>query len=324
MKLQTLANKVDNHLLFQVFWHETAQGTIEKDQVDSIAEQILRHTDLFDQYKSYSKENIDERVKEAEKLKKELEERTLKDRQGLEEGKGGVDESSVDNLVRYAKCLYESGQYEEAGNLCRGVLDEADSMDKPSIGLGALNADIMTGNWERVVNDIERVREAIQHPKIDHQDAFAIRRMLVYSSLFLLRDINSNHSLLDLLLTQEFINVITYSDLHVIKYISALSILTGRYERVLALVTAKSHQHQDSYSQFLTTLYEDIDTTKATSLIEDIREDAQKDFFLSLLADKISVEAGKAVIEVEGKVSGRIDPASLNPTLQKAFDVLVT
>ncbi|KAL8822184.1 MAG: hypothetical protein Q9191_007076 [Dirinaria sp. TL-2023a] len=233
----------------------------------------------------------------------------------------GVTIEMVDMLYNFGRFQYSCGDYNSAAHLLDQFRILSTDNDKASSATwGKLASDILTTNWEAVMEEVNKVKESIDTKLFNNPLAqLQHRTWLIHWTLFPFFNYEPARDLLtDLFFSPSFINTIQTDCPWILRYLAAAVITnrsrtrnTGQYQKQLKdlvrVVRQEGYEYRDPVTEFVKALYIDFDFEEAQKKLGEAEEVLKGDFFLSATADAFVEAARHLISESYCKIHQRID-----------------
>jgi len=241
----------------------------------------------------------------------------------------GVTIEMVDMLYDYGRFQYSCGNYGDAAHLLDQFRILSTDNDKAtSATWGKLAADILTTNWEVVMEEVNKVKESIDTKLFSNPLAqLQHRTWLIHWALFPFFNYEpARETICDLFFTPAFINTIQTNCPWILRYLAAAVITnrnrtrnTGQYQKQLKdlvrIVRQENYEYNDPVTDFVKALYIDFDFEEAQKKLGEAEEVLKGDFFLVAAADSFVEAARHLISESYCKIHQRIDIKDLSARL---------
>lgn len=227
----------------------------------------------------------------------------------------------VDMLYDYGRFQYSCGSYANAAHLLDQFRILSTDNDKvTSATWGKLASDILTTNWDVVMDEVNKVKESIDTKLFNNPLAqLQHRTWLIHWSLFPFFNYEPARDIVcDLFFSAPFINTIQTNCPWVLRYLAAAVITnrsrsrnTGQYQKQLKdlvrIVRQEGYEYNDPVTDFIKALYIDFDFEEAQKKLTEAEEVLRRDFFLVAAADAFVEAARHLISESYCKIHQRID-----------------
>ncbi|KAI4210182.1 MAG: hypothetical protein LQ351_006936 [Letrouitia transgressa] len=241
----------------------------------------------------------------------------------------GVTIEMVDMLYDYGRFQYSCGSYADAAHLLDQFRILSTDNDKASsASWGKLAADILTTNWEVVMEEINKVKDSIDTKLFNNPLAqLEHRTWLIHWTLFPYFNYEpARDNITDTFFSPSFINTIQTNCPWILRYLAAAVITnrsrirnTGAYQKQLKdlvrIVRQEGYEYHDPLTDFIKALYIDFDFEEAQRTLGEADEVLKGDFFLSSTAEAFVEAARHLISESYCKIHQRIDIKDLSARL---------
>ena len=233
----------------------------------------------------------------------------------------GVTIQMVDMLYDYGRFQFNCGSYENAAHLLEQFRILSTDNEKVSEATwGKLASEILTANWEVVMEEINKVKDSIETKLFNNPLAqLQHRTWLIHWCLFPFFNYEPARDIIcELFFTPAFINTIQTNCPWVLRYLTAAVITNrsrsrnnGQYHKQLKdlvrVVRQEGYEYHDPLTDFIKALYIDFDFEEAQKKLTEAEEVLRGDFFLLNCADSFVESARHLISESYCKIHQRID-----------------
>jgi translation initiation factor 3 subunit E len=237
----------------------------------------------------------------------------------------GVDVEDVDALFKYAKFEYECGDYASASEHL-GVVQmlSVDAARSEKALWGKFAADILLRNWSGALDDMNRLRDAIENNTTTSALAkMKQRAWLLHWSLFVFfNHQNGRNLIIDIFFQERYMQAAQQEAPYLLRYLT-VSVVTNKKRRSMLkdlVRTIQSDTYRDPVIDFVLALFVEYDFNKAQDKLKTCEELIENDFFLIGCKTAFAECARMHVIENYCKVNKHIDIASLAGRLNMSAD----
>lgn len=245
------------------------------------------------------------------------------------ESNHGVTVEMVNMLYDYGRFQYNCGSYANAAHLLDQFRILSTDNDKATAATwGKLACDILTTQWEVVMEEVNKVRESIDTKLFNNPLAqLQHRTWLIHWTLFPFFNYESaRDQITELFFSPAFINTIQTSCPWILRYLTAAVITnrnrtrnTSQYQKQLKdlvrVVRQEGYEYHDPVTDFIKALYVDFDFEEAQKNLAEAEEVLKFDFFLNAAGDSFVEAARHLISESYCKIHQRIDIADLSTRL---------
>ncbi|KAF8610410.1 eukaryotic translation initiation factor 3, subunit 6 [Ceratobasidium sp. AG-I] len=238
----------------------------------------------------------------------------------------------ITSLYNFGQFQYTTGNYSGASDYLYHFRILSTNPDLLlSAHWGKLSSDILTGAWDRALEELSSLRETLDSrsvptpaPAGTSSAPLTARAWLLHWSLFVC--VNKNvpsgpQTFLDMALAPAYLNTIQVACPWLLRYVSAAAVLVSRHrDEVVRIVQVEAYQYSDPVTRFLTALYVDFDFEGAREALGAAEGVLEADFFLGAYAGEF-VDAARCLIsEAYCRVHQTINIAELSDRLNMSRD----
>merc|ERR1719217_296661 len=223
----------------------------------------------------------------------------------------------IELLHKYAKFLFECGDYATAGALLGHYRQLTLDAEKGLSALwGKLASEILTQDYDGALDDVNALKELIDSSKAGAAMVLQQRCWLMHWALFLLGNHHNGRAVIcDLFLTDKYLQAIQTHAPHLLRYL-VVAVITNprRRDKVRELVRVVGIERAN-FSDPITQLLEDLHThanfEQAQARLADCATVLDADFFLSNSEELFLKSARLVLFEAYCRIHERIDLTSL-------------
>lgn len=238
----------------------------------------------------------------------------------------GVTAQMVEQLYDYGQFQYSCGDYNSAAELMyRYRILSTDNDRVNAATWGKLACDILTTNWESAMEEVAKLKDAIDTRLFNNPLAqLQHRTWLIHWSLFpFFNHEPAREVLTELFFSQTYINTIQTSCPWILRYLAAAVITNrarpggknnffyGNYQKQLKdlvrVVRQEGYEYSDPLTNFVKALYVDFDFEEAQNRLAEADEILRSDFFLVATSESFLDAARHLISESYCKIHQRID-----------------
>merc|ERR1719367_2147683 len=201
----------------------------------------------------------------------------------------------VDTCYNYAKCFFESGQYEDASEILymHRILCQPSEPNYLNGLWGKLASDILMQKWEFALEDLKRLQQFIDESTFGSSlQTLQQRTWLIHWSLFVFFNHPKGRDLIiELFLYQkQYLNAIQTTCPWILRYL-ATAVITNKSTRrnvmkdLIKVIQEESYTYQDPITSFIEDLYVNFDFDGAQQKLRDCETVLVNDFFLVACLD---------------------------------------
>ncbi|KAI9892642.1 MAG: eukaryotic translation initiation factor 3 subunit E [Vezdaea aestivalis] len=250
------------------------------------------------------------------------------------EEKYKVTADEVNMLYDYGKFQYSCGSYQVAASLLYQF--RVLSTDNDKVGpatWGKFAAEILSGDWEAAMSEIQTKKEQIDTRLFNNPLAqLHHRTWLIHWSLYPFFNYESGRdTILELFFSPAYINTIQTNCPWILRYLTA-AVITNRnrsrnsnqYQKQLKdmtrIIKQEHYEYHDPVTDFIKALYIDFDFDEAQKKLSEAEDVMGVDFFLAAGADTFVDSARHLISEQYCKIHQRIDIKDLSTRLGLSED----
>ncbi|CAE6524010.1 unnamed protein product [Rhizoctonia solani] len=330
---QKLIPFLDRHLILPLLAHLAEAELFPAEHIARAQYELVKETNMLDYAASlFESAYPDEEVPGAFAAKRE---KAVSESERLQQEAQIV----LDLTLEQISALYNFGQFQYTTGNYSGASDYLYHFrilsTNPDLLLsahwGKLASDILTGAWDRALEELSSLRETLDSRSGPAQSLtstssapLTARAWLLHWSLFVC--INKNvpsgpQTFLEMALAPAYLNTIQVSCPWLLRYVAAAVVLVGRNrDDVVRVVQMESYQYSDPVTRFLTALYVDFDFEGAREALGAAGGVLEADFFLGAYAPEF-VDAARCLIsEAYCRVHHTINIEQLSDRLNMSRD----
>jgi len=226
----------------------------------------------------------------------------------------GITPHHVDVLHRYAKFVYDCGQYQQASSLLVSARALSTDPDKAFSAMwGKLASEILMQNWNQAVEDIQALRDAIEaRPATPPLVLLQQRCWLMHWALFIFGNhTNGRQVVADIMFHDRYLNAVQTNAPHLLRYLAVAVVTTprlkGRLKELVRVIGVERMNYSDPITRFLEALYTDCNFEVAQELLKECSTLLDNDFFLSNSEQDFMTHARLYIFETYCRIHERID-----------------
>ena len=241
----------------------------------------------------------------------------------------GIGVDNINLLYDYGRFQYDCGDYGSAAHhLDQFRILSTDNDRVTSATWGKLACDILTTQWDMVMEEINKVKDSIETRLFNNPLAqLENRTWLIHWALFPFFNYEPARDILtETFFSPNFINTIQTNCPWILRYLAAAVITnrsrtrnTGQYQKQLKdlvrIVKQEGYEYSDPVTDFVKALYVDFDFEAAQAKLGEADEMLKGDFFLSASSDAFVEAARHLISESYCKIHQRIDISDLSRRL---------
>lgn len=231
----------------------------------------------------------------------------------------GVTDDVLDAGYELGKFKFDCGIYDDTAPLMQMYrrLMDGRSPERELYALwGKLAADILNGNWDAGLDDINQLKEVIDSNhralSLNPLQQLQQRTWLIHWSLFVFfNHPDGRNGIIDLLFSEKYLNTIQTNCPHILRYLTTAVITNKRRRNVMKelvkVIQQESYAYSDPITEFVQCLYVNFDFEGAQDMLQKCENTLKRDFFLSNMLDDFLEDARRTIFETYCRIHQVID-----------------
>jgi translation initiation factor 3 subunit E len=244
----------------------------------------------------------------------------------------GVTQDVLDATYDFGRFKFDCGNYDDASTLLTvyRTLMNGTNLEREFFALwGKFACDILTQNWERAVEDMTELKDAIESSGrvvlLNPLQQLQQRTWLIHWSLFVFfNHENGRNGIIDLLFQEKYLNAIQTNCPHVLRYLTTAVITNKRRRNVLKelvkVIQQETYNYSDPITEFVQCLYVNFDFEGAQGMLQKCEDTLKRDFFLVGTLEEFVEDARKTIFETYCRIHQVIDIGMLASKLNMKGD----
>jgi translation initiation factor 3 subunit E len=228
----------------------------------------------------------------------------------------------LENSVKYARALYDIGQYSESNKILNCLLALVEDEEQIiNVLWGKLTSEILTESINEAVDTLKQLKDKLEKDRagVSHMQVLANRVSLLHTALYLFMNLRyseeSLESLIDLFTRDNYLSAIQDGAPHLVRYLIAALLLwknfpkfdINRVNYLLPNFKTEVCTYTDSLNKFIVALLQEFDFKKSQVIIKDFKKDLEGDYFVGDRIKDIVNNAQKVFFEVYCKIYRKIE-----------------
>jgi len=227
-----------------------------------------------------------------------------------------IEPAMVESLCAYAKINFEIGKYESAAEWLSYYRLLGTDQEKVFSALwGKCAAEILMQNWDVAVEDLTKLREAIESRNVPPLEQLQQRSWLLHWSLFVFffhpNTERGRNGIVDMFLNERYLCAIQTNCPHMLRYLTAAVICNKRRRNVLKdlvkVIQQERYTYTDPVTKFLECLYVDFDFDQAQKQLGECEKVLVNDYFLNSMREEFLENARVFIFETYCRIHQKID-----------------
>ncbi|CEJ01650.1 hypothetical protein G6F70_000309 [Rhizopus microsporus] len=231
-------------------------------------------------------------------------------------------DDSINILYEFGQFQYNCGDYGGAADyLYHYRVLSSDPERSLSATWGKMAAEILTGNWDGALEEIQKLREAIdQKSFVSPLQQLQQRTWLLHWSLFVFfNHPKGRDCMVDMFLTPQYINTIQTSCPWVLRYLTTAVVTNKRrkhqMKELVKIIEQESYEYQDPVTQFVEALFVHFDFEGAQKKLKECEDVLMNDFFLAATQEDFMESARQFISETYCRIHQKIDIKQMSQRL---------
>ncbi|KAI8577715.1 hypothetical protein K450DRAFT_250486 [Umbelopsis ramanniana AG] len=231
-------------------------------------------------------------------------------------------DSMVLTLYDYGQLQFNCGNYGGAADMLYHFrVLSTDNERNFSALWGKLAAEILTGNWDVALEEMQKLREAIDQKSFSTPlQQLQQRTWLIHWSLFVFfNHPKGRDGIVDMLFSSQYINTIQTSCPWILRYLTTAVVTNKRrktyIKELVKIIQQESYEYQDPITEFIEALYVHFDFEGAQQKLKECEEVLSNDFFLVAAREDFMENARQFISETYCRIHQKIDVKELSQTL---------
>lgn len=225
-----------------------------------------------------------------------------------------IGEKDIEALYLYARFQYDCGNYSGAAEFLRYYRLLCNDGGRAFSALwGKFSADMLMQDWDEALEDMNRLKEAIDREMTASPLAqLTHRTWLSHWALFVFFNHESGrNAIIDLLFQDRWMNAIQTNAPHLLRYLAAAVIVNKRRRNMLKdlvrVIQSESHAYRDPVTEFVECLFVEFDFEGAQQKLRECDEVLKNDFFLVGCREEFVERARHFIFETYCRIHQCID-----------------
>ncbi|KAG1055741.1 hypothetical protein G6F43_002321 [Rhizopus delemar] len=231
-------------------------------------------------------------------------------------------DESINILYEFGQFQYNCGDYGGAADyLYHYRILSTDADRSLSATWGKMAAEILTGNWDGALEEMQKLRESID------QKSFASplqqlqqRTWLLHWSLFVFfNHPKGRDCIVDMFLSPQYINTIQTSCPWILRYLTTAVVTNKRrkhqMKELVKIIEQELYEYQDPVTQFIEALFVHFDFEGAQKKLKECEDVLMNDFFLAATQEDFMESARQFISETYCRIHQKIDIKEMSQRL---------
>ncbi|CAO3628723.1 unnamed protein product [Cunninghamella blakesleeana] len=233
-----------------------------------------------------------------------------------------ITEEMINILYEFGQFQYSTGDYGGAADmLFHYRVLSTDSEKSLSASWGKMAAEILTGNWDAALEEVQKIREVIDHKNFNsplHQ--LQQRTWLIHWSLFIFfNHPKGRDGIVDMFFAPQYINTIQTTCPWILRYLATAVVINRRrksqMKELVKIIEQESYEYRDPVTEFIQALFIDFDFEGAQKKLKECEYVLSHDFFLAATEEDFMENARQFISETYCRIHQKININEMCQTL---------
>ncbi|KAI8982057.1 eIF3 subunit 6 N terminal domain-containing protein [Mycotypha africana] len=231
-------------------------------------------------------------------------------------------EDSIEILYEFGQFQYNCGDYGGAADyLYHYRVLSTDSERSLSATWGKMAAEILTGNWDAALDEMQKLREIIDQKNFTTPlQQLQQRTWLLHWSLFVFfNHPKGRDGIVDMFLTPQYINTIQTSCPWILRYLATAVVTNKRrknqMKELVKIIEQESYEYRDPVTEFVEALFVRFDFEGAQKKLKECEGVLSNDFFLAATHEDFMESARQFISETYCRIHQKIDIKEMSQRL---------
>ncbi|KAI7900906.1 eIF3 subunit 6 N terminal domain-containing protein [Cokeromyces recurvatus] len=231
-------------------------------------------------------------------------------------------EESINILYEFGQFQYNCGDYGAAADyLYHYRVLATDSERSLAATWGKMAAEILTGNWDAALEEMQKLREAIDQKNFTSPlQQLQQRTWLLHWSLFVFfNHPKGRDGIVDMFLTPQYINTIQTSCPWILRYLTTAVVTNKRrkhqMKELVKIIEQEAYEYRDPVTEFVEALFVNFDFEGAQKKLKECESVLSHDFFLAASHEDFMESARQFISETYCRIHQKIDIKEMSQRL---------
>ncbi|KAI8049129.1 eIF3 subunit 6 N terminal domain-containing protein [Gilbertella persicaria] len=231
-------------------------------------------------------------------------------------------DDSINILYEFGQFQYNCGDYGCAADyLYHYRVLSTDAERSLSATWGKMAAEILTGSWDAALEEMQKLREAIDQKNFTSPlQQLQQRTWLLHWSLFIFfNHPKGRDGIVDMFLTPQYINTIQTSCPWILRYLATAVVTNKRrknqMKELVKIIEQEVYEYQDPVTEFVEALFVRFDFEGAQKKLKECEDVLSNDFFLAATHEDFMESARQFISETYCRIHQKIDIEQMSQRL---------
>ncbi|KAI9266919.1 eIF3 subunit 6 N terminal domain-containing protein [Phascolomyces articulosus] len=231
-------------------------------------------------------------------------------------------EETIDILYDFGQFEFDCGSYGGAADMLYHFRVLSTNEERClSATWGKMAAEILTGNWDVALEELQKLKETIDHKGgIAPLQQLQQRTWLIHWSLFIIfNHPKGRDSIIDMFFAPQYINTIQTSCPWVLRYLAAAVVTSKRrkaqMKELVKIIEQEAYEYRDPVTEFVEALFVRFDFDDAQKKLKECEKVLANDFFLNDIQEDFMESARQFISETYCRIHQKINIKDMTQTL---------
>ncbi|KAI8376993.1 eIF3 subunit 6 N terminal domain-containing protein [Blakeslea trispora] len=231
-------------------------------------------------------------------------------------------DDSINILYEFGQFQYNCGDYGGAADyLYHYRVLSTDAERSLSATWGKMAAEILTGNWDAALEEMQKLKEAIDQKNFTSPvQQLQQRTWLLHWSLFVFfNHPKGRDGIVDMFLTPQYINTIQTSCPWILRYLATAVVTNKRrknqMKELVKIIEQEVYEYQDPVTEFVEALFVRFDFEGAQKKLKECEDVLSNDFFLAATHEDFMESARQFISETYCRIHQKINIKQMSQRL---------
>ncbi|KAI9497449.1 eIF3 subunit 6 N terminal domain-containing protein [Zychaea mexicana] len=231
-------------------------------------------------------------------------------------------EETIDILYENGQFEFDCGSYGGAADMLYHYRVLSTNEERCfSATWGKMAAEILTGNWDVALEELQKLRETIDHKSgVAPLQQLQQRTWLIHWSLFIVfNHPKGRDSIIDMFFAPQYINTIQTSCPWVLRYLAAAVVTSKRrkaqMKELVKIIEQEAYEYRDPVTEFVEALFVRFDFDGAQKKLKECEDVLANDFFLNDIQEDFMESARQFISETYCRIHQKINIKDMTQTL---------
>ncbi|KAI8341092.1 eIF3 subunit 6 N terminal domain-containing protein [Chlamydoabsidia padenii] len=233
-----------------------------------------------------------------------------------------ITEDMINILYEFGQFQYSCGDYGGAADMLYHFRVLSTDSDRIlSASWGKMAAEILTGNWDPALEEMQKLREIIDQKNfISPLHQLQQRTWLIHWSLFVFfNHPKGRDGIVDMFFAPQYINTIQTTCPWILRYLATAVVINRRrksqMKELVKIIEQESYEYRDPVTEFIEALFINFDFEGAQKKLKECEYVLSHDFFLAATEEDFMENARQFISETYCRIHQKINIKDMCQTL---------